>query len=384
MDFSLSEEQKMVQRLARDLALKEIAPLAAEIDEACRYPAEIVARLGELGLMGIPFPEDCDGGGGGPMDFVLVIEELSRVSASVGVIYAVSSGLAGKVMYLYGDTTQRQRWVAPLARGEKLACFALTEANAGSDAAALETRAVRTADGYRLTGSKIFITNGAEADTALVFATMDASLGHRGITAFLVATDSPGFSVGKLQHKMGIRATSTAELVFEDCFVPFENRLGEEGQGFNIAMKSLDSGRISIAAQAIGIAQGAFDAALAYAAERVQFGQPIVKFQAIQWLLADMATRIEAARLLTHQAATLEAGGAEVVKLASMAKLTASDTANSVTSQAIQILGGYGYTTDYPLERYYRDARVTSIYEGTDEIQRLTIARCLTKEPPRP
>lgn len=380
MDFSLTEEQKMLRTMVREFAEKEFEPIAAQIDEEARFPAESIKRMAELGLMGIPFPEKYGGSGGGTIQFTIVTEEISRVCASTGVIYLVTAGLAGKPIYQFGNEEQRQRFVVPIAKGEKLACFALTEANAGSDVAALETSATRRNGGYVLNGIKLFITNGAEADITLVFATIDKSLRHRGITAFVVEKGTPGFSVGKLEHKLGIRASSTAELVFDDCFVPEANRLGDEGIGFRIALEAIDSSRISIAAQALGIAQGAFDKALAYAKERQQFGQPIINFQAIQWMLADMATQIDAARLLVYRAAYLEDKGLPFIKEASMAKVFAPEVAMFVTTKAIQIYGGYGYVKDYPLERYFRDARITGIYEGTDEMQRMTIARSLIRE----
>ncbi len=380
MDFSLTEEQKMLRTMVREFAEKEFEPIAAQIDEEARFPAESIKRMAELGLMGIPFPEKYGGSGGGTIQFTIATEEISRVCASTGVIYLVTAGLAGKPIYQFGNEEQRQRFVVPIAKGEKLACFALTEANAGSDVAALETSATRRNGGYVLNGIKLFITNGAEADITLVFATIDKSLRHRGITAFVVEKGTPGFSVGKLEHKLGIRASSTAELVFDDCFVPEANRLGDEGIGFRIALEAIDSSRISIAAQAVGIAQGAFDKALAYAKERQQFGQPIINFQAIQWMLADMATQIDAARLLVYRAAYLEDKGLPFIKEASMAKVFAPEVAMFVTTKAIQIYGGYGYVKDYPLERYFRDARITGIYEGTDEMQRMTIARSLIRE----
>ncbi|MFC1977309.1 acyl-CoA dehydrogenase [Chloroflexota bacterium] len=380
MDFSLTEEQKMLKAMARDFAEKELEPIAAQIDEESSFPAEQVKKMAELGLMGVNFPEKYGGSGGGKMEEVIVGEEICRVCASVGTILMASAGLAGDPLYHFGTEEQRQRFVVPVAKGEKLACFALTEPGAGSDVAALETTARRQNGGYILNGSKIFITNGAQADITLVFATVDKSLRHRGITGFIVERGTPGFSVGKLEHKLGIRASSTAELVFEDCFVPEANQLGNEGEGFEIALSAIDASRVSVAAQGVGIAQGAFDKALAYAKERQQFGQPIADFQAIQWFLADMATQIDAARLLTHRAAYLQDKGLPFIKEASMAKVYAAEAAMFVTTKAIQIHGGYGYTKDYPLERYFRDARILEIYEGTSEMQRMTITRQLIRE----
>jgi len=380
MDFSLTEEQKMLKAMVADFASKELEPIAAQIDEEARFPAESIPKMAGLGLPGVGFPEEYGGSGGGTTEFCLVIEEISRVCAATGAILIASSGLAGLPIYMHGTEEQKKRFVPPIASGEMIGAFALTEAGAGSDPAALETTATLKDNGYVLNGTKIFITNGAEAGIALVFATTDKSLRHRGITALIVEKDTPGFSVGKHEHKMGIRGSSTAELVFEDCFVPEENRLGNEGDGFRIAINTIDASRATVAAQALGIAQGAFDRALAYAKERQQFGQPIINFQAIQWMLADMATQIDAARLLTYRAAFLQDQGQSFIKEASMAKVYAAETSSFVTNKAVQILGGYGYTREYPLERYLRDAKITEIYEGTSEMQRMTIARQLMKE----
>ena len=380
MDFELTEEQKMLKTMVQDFATKELEPIAAQIDEESRFPAESVKKMAELGLMGICFPEEYGGSGSGATELCLIIEEISRVCAATSVILLVTAGLASEPIYVYGNEEQRKRFITPIATGEKLAAFALTEAGAGSDPAALETTATRHNNGYLLNGTKIFITNGAEADIILVFATVDKSLRHKGITAFVVEKDTPGFSVGKHENKLGIRASSTVELVFEDCFVPEENRLGNEGDGFKIALNAIDASRVTVAAQALGIAQGAFDKALVYAKERQQFGQPIANFQAIQWMLADMATQIDAARLLIYRAAYLQDNGLPFVKEASMAKVFAAETSSFVTNKAIQIYGGYGYVKEYPLERYLRDAKITEIYEGTSEMQRMTIARQLIKE----
>ncbi|MFC1918689.1 acyl-CoA dehydrogenase [Chloroflexota bacterium] len=380
MDFSLTEEQKMLKAMVRDFAEKELEPVAAQMDEEASFPTEQIKKITELGLNGVNFPEEYGGSAAGKIGEIIVDEELCRVSAAVGTIYQTSIGLAGYPIYKFGSEEQRQRFVVPIATGEKMACFALTEPGAGSDVAAMVTTATKKEGGYAINGSKIFITNGAEADIALVFATVDKELRHRGIAGFIVEKGTPGFSVGKLEHKLGIRASSTAELIFEDCFVPEENRLGEEGQGFKIALEAIDGSRCDIAAQGVGIAQGAFEKALAYAKERVQFGQPIINFQAIQWMLADMATRLDAARLLTYRAAYLQENGLPFIKEASMAKLYASEAAMFVTHKAIQIHGGYGYVKDYPLERYFRDARILEIYEGSSEMQRMTIARQLMRE----
>jgi butyryl-CoA dehydrogenase len=380
MDFELTEEQKMLRTMAQDFATKELEPIAAQIDEESRFPEENVKTMAELGLTGIGLPEEHGGSGGGATEFCIVIEEISRVCAATGAILLASSGLAVEPISIYGNEDQKKRFVTPVATGEKLACFALTEAGAGSDPAALETTATRKNNGYLLNGTKTFITNGAEAGMALVFAATDKSLRHKGITTFVVEKDTPGFTVGKHEHKLGIRASSTVELVFEDCLVPEENRLGNEGEGFKIAINAIDASRVVVAAQALGIAQGAFDKALPYAKERQQFGQPIANFQAIQWMLADMATQIDAARLLTYRAAYLQDKGQPFIKEASMAKVFAAETASFVTSKSIQIYGGYGYVKEYPLERYFRDAKITEIYEGTSEMQRMTIARRLIRE----
>ena len=379
MDFELTEEQKMLRTMAQDFAIRELEPIAARIDEESKFPAESVKKMAELGLFGLGLPEEY-GGSGGATELCLAVEEISCVCAAMGVILLVSAGLGIEPVAVFGNEEQKKRFVTPAAAGEKMTAFALTEAGAGSDPAALETNATRRDDGYVINGNKVFITNGAEADIILVFATMDKSLRHKGIVAFIVEKGTPGFSVGKHENKLGIRGSSTVELIFEDCFVPEENRLGNEGDGFKIAISAIDASRVVVAAQALGIAQGAFDKALAYAKERQQFGQPIANFQAIQWMLADMATQIDAARLLTYRAAYLQDKGLPFIKEAAMAKVFAAETSKLVTNNAIQIHGGYGYIKEYPLERYFRDAKITEIYEGTSEMQRMTIARQLIRE----
>ena len=377
MDFSLTEDQKMLKTMLRDFAKKELEPVAAQIDETEEFPAEQVRKIADLGLMGLTIPEEYGGGGKGMIEFCLAVEELVQACAAAAVVFRASLSLAISPIRLYGTDEQKRRFLVPHARGEKLACFALTEAGAGSDPASLETTAVRQGNGYLLNGTKLFTSLGAEADITVVFATIDKSLRHRGITAFIVEKGTPGFSVGKHERKLGLHGVSSTELIFENCRVPEENRLGEEGRGLRVALDALDESRVTVGAEAVGIAQAAFNAALNYAKERQQFGQPIANFQAIQWMLADMATQIEAARLLTYQAAYLQDQGLPFIKEAAMAKLFASEVSSFVTNKAIQIHGGYGYTKDYPLERYLRDAKVTEIYEGTSEMMRMTIARQL-------
>jgi butyryl-CoA dehydrogenase len=380
VDFSLTEDQKMLKATVREFATKELEPVAAQIDERGEYPAEQVKKIADLGLMGLTIPEEYEGSGRGMVDFCIAIEELARASAATTAYLRVSLSLAIPPIRMYGTDEQKRRFLVPHARGEKLACFALTEAGAGSDPASIETTAVKKDDGYVLNGTKLFISIGAEAEIIVVFATLDKTLRHRGVTAFIVEKGTPGFSVGKQEKKLGFHGLSAAELLFEDCFVPLENRLGDEKQGFRIALEALDESRITVAAEAVGISQAAFDAALSYAKQRQQFGQPIANFQAIQWMLADMATQIEAARQLTYMAAWLQEQGLPYIKESAMAKLFASEVSSFVTNKAIQIHGGYGYIRDYPLERYLRDAKLTEIYEGTSEMQRMTIARRLIRE----
>lgn len=380
MDFDLTEDQKMLKTMLRDFATRELEPVAARIDETGEYPAEEVRKIAALGLMGLTIPEEYGGSGKGKVDFCIAVEELSRASASVGGYFRVSLSLGIVPVILYGTEAQKRKYLPPHARGEKMACFALTEAGAGSDPSSMETTATRRSGGYVINGTKLFISIGAEAEIIVVFATIDKSLRHRGITAFVVDKGTPGFSVGKHEKKMGFHGFTSAELIFEDCFVPEENLIGKEGRGLRIALDTLDVSRVTVGAEAVGISQAAFDAALSYAKERHQFGQRIANFQAIQWMLADMATQIDAARLLTHRAAYLIDQGLPFVKEAAMAKLFASEASNFVTNKALQIHGGYGYIKDYPLERYLRDARALEIYEGTSEIQRMTIARSLLRQ----
>ncbi len=380
MDFTLSEDQRMLRTMVRDFADRELEPVAAQIDEEAIFPAETVRKAAGIGLMGTGYPEEYGGSGGNAVEQALVFEELARVCAATSVIIIVSNELAAHPLYWHGTEEQKQKYLVPLLKGDTLGAFGLTEAGAGSDVAAMSMTARRQEGGYVLNGNKLFISNGAEAETLIVFATVDRSLGYRGVTGFIIESGMPGFSVGKHERKMGIRGSSTVELVFEDCFVPEENRLWDEGKGFRLALETIDASRIGIAAQAVGIAQGAFEKSLAYAKDRQQFGQPIAGFQAVQWILADMATRIDAARLLTLRAANLKDQGLSFVTEASMAKVFAAEAAMWVTTKAVQVHGGYGYTKDYPVERYFRDAKITEIYEGTSEMQRMTIARQLLRD----
>lgn len=377
MDFALTEDQQIFQRMVRDFATNELEPVAAQIDEEERFPSENLNKMAELGLFGVTIPEEYGGSGGDSIHLAIAAEEVSRACGSTSTIYLASLSLACYPIYQFGTEEQRRRFVVPLARGEKLACFALTESGAGSDAAAVQTAAIPRGNGYVVDGTKTFITNGAEADIAVVFATVDKSLRHRGMVALVVEKGAPGFSVGKKERKLGIRGSSTTELVFEGCQVPVENRLGNEGDGFKVAMGAIDSSRITVAAQAVGIARAGLEASLNYTKERQQFGQTIASFQGVQWMLADMATAIDAARLLTYRAAYLKNQGLPFIKEAAMAKLFAAEAAMNTTTKAIQLHGGYGYIKDYPVERYFRDAKITEIYEGTSEMQRLTIARQL-------
>ncbi|AJH80727.1 acyl-CoA dehydrogenase AcdA [Bacillus thuringiensis] len=379
MHFKLSEEHEMIRKMVRDFAKNEVAPKAAERDEEERFDRAIFDQMAELGLTGIPWPEEYGGIGSDYLAYVIAIEELSRVCASTGVTLSAHTSLAGWPIFKFGTEEQKQTFLRPMAEGKKIGAYGLTEPGSGSDAGGMKTIAKRDGDHYVLNGSKIFITNGGIADIYVVFALTDPESKQRGTSAFIVESDTPGFSVGKKESKLGIRSSPTTEIMFEDCRIPVENLLGEEGQGFKIAMQTLDGGRNGIAAQAVGIAQGALDASVAYARERYQFGKPIAAQQGIGFKLADMATDVEAARLLTYQAAWLESEGLPYGKESAMSKVFAGDAAMKVTTEAVQVFGGYGYTKDYPVERYMRDAKITQIYEGTQEIQRLVISRMLTK-----
>lgn len=376
MNFHFTEEQQMMRNMVREFAQKEIPPFIEKM-EAGQFPRPILNKMGELGLMGITVPEKY---GGAAMDFVsyiIAINELSKVSAVVGVILSVHTSVGTNPILYFGTEDQKKKYVPKLASGEYLGAFCLTEPSAGSDAASLKTRAVKKGDKYILNGSKIFITNGGEADVYIVFAKTDPEKGSRGITAFIVEKDTPGFIVGKDEQKMGLHGSRTVEISFDNMAVPIENRLGEEGEGFKIAMANLDVGRIGIAAQSLGIAEAALDAAVQYANERQQFGKPISHNQGIAFKLADMATAVEASKLLVYRAADLRSKGLPCGKETSMAKLFASKTAMEVAIDAVQVFGGYGYTKDYPVERYFRDAKITEIYEGTSEIQRIVISKHL-------
>lgn len=381
MTFELTEEQKMLRDMVRRFAEEQLKPRAKEIDEKCEIPQEIIKQLAELGLFGVHVPEEYGGAGMDYIAYSIVIEELSRGCASTGVLVSAHTSLVVDPILKYGTEEQKKKYLVPLAQGEKIGAHAMTEPGAGTDVTSISTTAKKEGDYYILNGTKHFITNAKEADVFLVFAMTDKEKKHKGMSAFIVERGTPGFEVTKFEHKLGIRGSSTGELVFEDCKVPAENLLGEEGQGFYIAMYCYDGGRIGIAAQAVGIAQAAFEESVEFAKTRVQFGQPIINFQAIQFKLADMATLIEAARLLYLKSAWMKSQGiASFYKVSAMAKLFASDVAMKVTREAIQVHGGYGYTTDYDVERHYRDAKITEIYEGTVEAQRLTIARALLKE----
>ncbi len=375
MDFELSEEHLLVKENMANFAAKEITPVANQMDRDCVYPAELLRRLGELGLMGLFVPECFGGAGMDLVSYVIAMEEISKAWASLSVIMSVQNSLVCGPLLRFGGDAQKKLFLAELARGEKLGCYALTEPAAGSDAGSIRTRARRVGNDYVLNGNKVFITSGSRADVAIVYAVTDPAAGKRGISAFVVDTATPGFIVGRIEDKLGLRSSDTASLTFEDCRVPSANRLGDEGEGFKIALATLDGGRIGIAAQSVGIAQGCLEQSLEHAKERRQFDHAIADFQAIQWMLADMATEIDAARLLTFRAAWLAQQQRTITQEASMAKLFASEACNRIAYKAVQIFGGYGYVKEAPVERFYRDARITTLYEGTSEIQRLVIAR---------
>ena len=381
MNFDLDDVQTLVRDTARRFARDEVAPYAAEMDKSATFRLDLVRQMGELGFLGVAVPEEYGGGGMDYRCYAIVVEELSAVCASTGVIVSAHSILCCDPILKHGTEEQKKKHLVPLASGKTLGCLGLTESQAGSDAGNQKTTATLDGNQWVINGAKIFITNGGPAGVAVVIAVTEKGAGIKGLSAFIVPADAPGFKVAKEEHKLGIRASSTAELVFDECRVPKENLLGKPGEGFKIALQTLDGGRIGIAAQAVGIARGAMEHAVAYAKERVQFGESISNFQAIQWKLADMATEIDAARLLTWRAAWMKDTGLKNFgKEAAMAKLCASDVAMKVTREAIQVFGGYGYIEEYPVERFYRDAKITEIYEGTSEIQRIVIARSLLRD----
>ncbi len=379
MDLELTEEQNLLQKTVREFAESEVRPLAKELDETGHFPHALFKKAAELGLTGVAFPESEGGAGFDHIAYSIVIEEISRCCASTGVILSGHNSLYCDPVHRYGTAEQKKRLLTPFTRGEKIGCFALTEPQAGSNAAALQTRAVRKGDKYIVNGTKSWITNGGAADAAIVYVNTEPAKGEKGITALVVQKGTPGFKVGKEEKKLGINATACCELVFTDCEVPATNRIGNEGEGYKVALSTLDGGRIGVGAQATGIAQSAFEAALQYSQQRMAFGQPISQFQAIQFMLADMATEIDASRLLVRKAAWKQDTGARFSMYAAVAKLFASEMATRVTHKAIQIHGGNGYSREYPVERNYRDARITEIYEGTSEIQRLVISSWVLK-----
>jgi butyryl-CoA dehydrogenase len=374
VNLELTEEQLLLEKSVREFAESEIRPRARELDETGHFPRDLFAKAAELGLTGVALPENEGGAGFDHISYTIVIEEISRCCASTGVILSVQNSLYCDPIHRYGTSEQKRKFLLPFARGEKIGCYALTEPQAGSNAAALQTKAVKRGDKYVVNGTKAWITNGGAADAAIVYVNTDPAKGEKGITALVVEKGAAGFRIGKEEKKLGISATACSELVFTDCEVPESNRIGGEGEGYKVALSTLDGGRIGIAAQAAGIARGAFEAALEYSQQRLAFGHPIAQFQAIQFMLADMATEIDAARLLVKKAAWKQDTGARFSQDAAMAKLFASEMATRVAHKAIQIHGGNGYSREYPVERAYRDARITEIYEGTSEIQRLVIS----------
>jgi alkylation response protein AidB-like acyl-CoA dehydrogenase len=379
MNFELSEEQQQIKFSVREFAEAEIRPNVMEWDESQHFPVELRPKLAELGLMGVLFPEEYGGAGMGYVEYATIIEEIGRVDGSVGLSIAAHNSLCSNHIYQFGSEEQKQKYLVPLASGESFGAWGLTESQAGSDASGTRTYAVRSDGGWKVNGSKNFITHAIACDTLVAVAVTDKDKGARGISAFIFDKTMEGFRSDKKENKVGMRASETASVVFEDCYVPDENRLGEEGEGFTQSMQVLDGGRISIAALSVGIAQGAYEAALKYSKERQQFGRPIAEFQAIQFKLADMATQIEAARLLTLQAAALKDAGKKTTRESSMAKLFASEVAVKVAEESVQVHGGYGYTKDYPAEKYWRDSKLCTIGEGTSEVQRLIIAKQLLK-----
>jgi butyryl-CoA dehydrogenase len=379
MDFDLDEQQQMIRKMAREFAEKEIKPVASELDESASFPYDIIKKLGELGFMGMMVPEEYGGAAMDAVSYAIAVEEISRADASVGVTMSVTNSLACQPILDYGNEEQKKKYLPDLAQGKTLGAYSLTEPEAGSDAGNVQTTAALDGDHYVINGNKIFVTNGGKADVVILFAATDKAAKAKGISGFIVEKGMPGFKTGKKEDKMGMRASNTSELIFEDCRVPKENLLGKEGAGFKIALATLDGGRIGIAAQAVGIGQACLEAAITYSKEREQFGRAICKFQAIQWLLANMATDVEAARLLTYRAAHLKETGARFTMEAAQAKLFASEAAVRAAINAVQVHGGYGYMKEYDVERYFRDSKLTEIYEGTSEVQRLVIAASLLR-----
>lgn len=379
MNFELNNEQSMAREMFAAFAEKEVKPLAHDVDEEERFPAETVEKMKKYGFFGIPYPKELGGQGCDVLTYIMCVEELSKVCGTTGVIVSAHTSLCADPIYKYGTKEQKEKYLVPLASGKKLGAFGLTEPGAGTDASGQQTKAVLDGDHYVLNGSKIFITNGGQADIYVVFAMTDKSKGVKGISAFIVEKEFPGFSIGKKEKKMGIRGSATTELVFENCIVPKENLLGQEGKGFSVAMTTLDGGRIGIAAQALGIAEGALDETIKYVKERKQFGRSIAAFQNTQFRIADMKTKIDAAQLLVYRAAMAKQAGGKFSTEAAMAKLFAAETAMAVTTECVQLFGGYGYTREYPVERMMRDAKITEIYEGTSEVQRMVISNALLK-----
>lgn len=374
MNFQLTKEQEFVRKMVREFATNEVEPIAADIDQEHRFPVETVEKMAKYGLLGVPFPTEYEGAGGDYISYAITVEELSRVCASTGVICSAHTSLCSWPIFNWGNEEQKKKYLPDLLSGRKLGAFGLTEPGAGTDAAGQQTRAVLEGDEWVLNGSKVFITNGGYADTFVVMAMTDKSKGTRGISSFIVEKGDPGFSIGKTEDKMGICASSTTELIFQNCRIPKDRLLGEEGQGFKVALSTLDGGRIGIASQALGIAQGAFDVTVEYMKARKQFGMKLSQMEALRFEIAEMATRIEAARLLVYQAADMKEKHLPYGKQSAMAKLFAAETAMYVTTKCVQLHGGYGYTKDYPVERMMRDAKITEIYEGTSEVQKIVIA----------
>lgn len=379
MNFLLTAEQEEIRKMVREFAAKEVAPTAAERDEKELFSREIFDKMGELGILGLPYPEEYGGAGSDFLSYAIAVEELSRVCASTGIGLSVHVSLCAWPIYKYGTEEQKQKFLRPLAEGTKLGAFGLTEPNAGTDAAAGSTTAVKDGDSYILNGTKVFNTNGGEAEIEVIFAATDKAAGLKGISAFIVEKGTPGLRFGKKETKMGIRSSVQREVIMEECRIPAANLLGKEGDGFKIAMTTLDGGRIGVAAQALGIAQGALDEAIKYSKQRVQFGKPIATFQGVNFMLAEMATKVEAARYLVYRAAFNKSNHLPYGKEAAMAKMFASDAAMEVTTNAVQVFGGYGYSREYPVERMMRDAKITQIYEGTNQAQRMVIAANILK-----